>query len=82
MNLKEIEDTLRKRNRGKAGTGIKIWIFTFQGHKKMIFYFFLNSYEAKSTASQGREKINYFFSKTFRDRYGTERKKRESNTYN
>ena len=57
MTLKEIEDALRKRIEEKLGQELR-YGFQLSGPQKMIFIF-LNSYEAKSTASS-REKNQYF----------------------
>lgn len=59
MSLREIEDALRKRTEEKLGQELR-YGFSLSGPQKDDFLFFLNSYEAKSTASQG-EKNQLFF---------------------
>lgn len=59
MNLKEIEVALKKRTEEKLGQELR-YGFSLSGPQKDDFLFFLNSYEAKSTASQGEKKSIIF----------------------
>lgn len=59
MSLREIEDALRKRTEEKLGQELR-YGFSLSGPQKDDFLFFLNSYEAKSTASQGEKKSIIF----------------------
>ena len=76
MNLKEIEDALRKRTEERLGQELR-YGFSLSGPQKDDFLFFLNSYEAKSTASQG-EKKSIIFSLKLSEKDMVLREKKES----
>lgn len=59
MTLEEIESALRRKIEDKISQEVR-YGFSLSGPQKDDFLFFLNNYEAKSTASQGEKKSIIF----------------------